>query len=156
MAEAGTIRRYEKVIRESSMPPRDFYLSRHMYSHVFFLDRGLCVSPIPGRGDPHARTPYDSTCGLGKPASRNACKSQKARDVMTFPGSPTAPVLLIIFNRPDTTRKVLETISRAAPSRLFVAADGPRDGSPSGQGALFTGRWTLSAVGFPGSATSST
>ena len=48
MAEAGTIRRYEKVIRESSMPPRDFYLSRHMYSHVFFRGRGLCVSPIPG------------------------------------------------------------------------------------------------------------
>ncbi len=48
MAEARTIRRYEKVIRESSMPPRDFYLSRHMYSHVFFRGRGLCVSPIPG------------------------------------------------------------------------------------------------------------
>jgi hypothetical protein len=48
MAEAGTIRRYQKVIRESSMPPRDFYLSRHMYSHVFFRGRGLCVSPIPG------------------------------------------------------------------------------------------------------------
>jgi hypothetical protein len=48
MAEAGTIRRYEKIIRESSMPPRDFYLSRHMYSHVFFRGRGLCVSPIPG------------------------------------------------------------------------------------------------------------
>jgi hypothetical protein len=48
MAEVGTIRRYEKIIRESSMPPRDFYLSRHMYSHVFFRGRGLCVSPIPG------------------------------------------------------------------------------------------------------------
>jgi hypothetical protein len=48
MAEVSTIRRYEKIIRESSMPPRDFYLSRHMYSHVFFRGRGLCVSPIPG------------------------------------------------------------------------------------------------------------
>jgi hypothetical protein len=48
MAEASTIRRYERVIRESSMPPRDFYLSRHMYSHIFFRGRGLCVSPIPG------------------------------------------------------------------------------------------------------------
>ncbi len=48
LAEAGTIRRYEKIIRQSSMPPRDFYLSRHMYSHVFFRGRGMCVSPIPG------------------------------------------------------------------------------------------------------------
>ena len=48
MAEAGTIRRYEKVIRRSSNPPRDFYLSRHMYSHIFFRGRGLCLSPIPG------------------------------------------------------------------------------------------------------------
>jgi hypothetical protein len=49
---------------------------------------------------------------------------------MTFPSSPTAPVLLIIFNRPDTTRTVLKAVSRAAPSRLFVAADGPREGRP--------------------------
>ncbi len=48
MAEAGTIRRYEQIIRQSSMPPEDFYLSRHMYSHVFFRGRGLCLSPIPG------------------------------------------------------------------------------------------------------------
>jgi hypothetical protein len=48
LAEAGTVRRYEKIIRQSSIPPRDFYLSRHMYSHIFFRGRGLCVSPIPG------------------------------------------------------------------------------------------------------------
>ena len=50
---------------------------------------------------------------------------------MNGPSSTTAPVLLIIFNRPETTRKVLEAIGRAAPSRLFVAADGPRSGSPT-------------------------
>ncbi|CAN5363995.1 hemolytic protein HlpA [soil metagenome] len=36
------------------------------------------------------------------------------------------PVLLVVFNRPDSTRKVLETIRIARPSRLYVAADGPR------------------------------
>lgn len=36
------------------------------------------------------------------------------------------PVALIIFNRPDTTEKVFEAISRAKPSKLFVIADGPR------------------------------
>jgi len=36
------------------------------------------------------------------------------------------PVLLLIFNRPDTTRQVFEAIRRAQPRQLFVAADGPR------------------------------
>jgi len=36
------------------------------------------------------------------------------------------PVLLIAFRRPDTTRKVLEAIRQVAPTRLFVACDGPR------------------------------
>lgn len=35
-------------------------------------------------------------------------------------------VLLIAFNRPDTTRKVLDCIRKAAPPRLYIAADGPR------------------------------
>lgn len=36
------------------------------------------------------------------------------------------PVLFIIFNRPDTTERVFEEIRKAKPSKLFVAADGPR------------------------------
>lgn len=37
-----------------------------------------------------------------------------------------APILLLIFNRPDTTAQVFNSIARAKPRRLFVAADGPR------------------------------
>lgn len=37
-----------------------------------------------------------------------------------------APVLLVIFNRPDLTRRVFERIRDAKPARLFIAADGPR------------------------------
>ncbi len=37
-----------------------------------------------------------------------------------------SPVLLIVFNRPEPTAKVLEAIRAARPSRLYVAADGPR------------------------------
>lgn len=37
------------------------------------------------------------------------------------------PVLFLIFNRPDTTRRVFEAIRQAKPVRLFVAADGPRE-----------------------------
>ena len=36
------------------------------------------------------------------------------------------PVLLVIFNRPDTTLKVLNGIREARPKKLYVAADGPR------------------------------
>jgi hypothetical protein len=39
------------------------------------------------------------------------------------------PVLFLIFNRPETTRLVLDAIRQAAPPRLFVAADGPRPGN---------------------------
>lgn len=36
------------------------------------------------------------------------------------------PVVLIIFNRPDTTAKVFQAIRQAKPSQLLVIADGPR------------------------------
>lgn len=36
------------------------------------------------------------------------------------------PVLFIIFNRPDTTVKVLAEIRKVKPKRLYIAADGPR------------------------------
>src|SRR5690606_37151347 len=41
------------------------------------------------------------------------------------------PVLLIIFNRPDTARLVLEAILKVRPPRLYIAADGPRPGIES-------------------------
>jgi hypothetical protein len=39
---------------------------------------------------------------------------------------PIPPILLIIFNRPDTTSLVLNSIKNAQPKQLFIAADGPR------------------------------
>lgn len=36
------------------------------------------------------------------------------------------PVLLIVFNRLDTVKRVFEPIRAAKPKRLYVAADGPR------------------------------
>jgi hypothetical protein len=38
----------------------------------------------------------------------------------------SVPVLLIIFNRPEMTRRALEAISRSKPKTLLVAADGAR------------------------------
>jgi len=43
----------------------------------------------------------------------------------------TSPVLLLCFNRPDTTQRVLEAIATYRPAHLFVACDGPRDHVPS-------------------------
>jgi len=45
------------------------------------------------------------------------------------------PVLFLVFNRPDITRKVFEKIRQAKPPRLYVAADGPRKDKP-GEEAL--------------------
>ncbi|MCX6757179.1 MAG: nucleotide-diphospho-sugar transferase [Candidatus Nomurabacteria bacterium] len=36
------------------------------------------------------------------------------------------PILFIIFNRPETTKRVFEAICQAQPKQLFIAADGPR------------------------------
>lgn len=40
-------------------------------------------------------------------------------------------VLLVIFNRPETTRIVFEAIRKAKPPRLYIAADGPRPEVPT-------------------------
>jgi hypothetical protein len=44
--------------------------------------------------------------------------------------TPSVPVIFAIFNRPDTTRQVFETIRAAKPTKLLVVADGPRANRP--------------------------
>jgi hypothetical protein len=44
------------------------------------------------------------------------------------PPSPLkTPVLFLIFNRIETTKKVFEEIRKAKPPRLYIASDGPRE-----------------------------
>ncbi|RAJ25581.1 nucleotide-diphospho-sugar transferase [Pedobacter cryoconitis] len=38
----------------------------------------------------------------------------------------SSPILFLIFNRPDTTAQVFNEIRKTRPSRLYIAADGPR------------------------------
>lgn len=38
------------------------------------------------------------------------------------------PILFLVFNRPDTTQKVFRQIREIQPEKLFIAADGPRNG----------------------------
>ena len=39
----------------------------------------------------------------------------------------TAPILFLIFNRPDTAEKVFNKIRQVKPKKLYISADGPRD-----------------------------
>src|ERR1700758_2791422 len=41
-------------------------------------------------------------------------------------GTLQSPVALFVFNRPDTTRRVFEAISKIRPAKLLLIADGPR------------------------------
>ena len=42
----------------------------------------------------------------------------------------TVPVVMIIFNRPETTARVFEVIRRIRPKQLLIVADGPRPDRP--------------------------
>ena len=42
----------------------------------------------------------------------------------------TTPIAFIIFNRPDTTKKVFEEIRLAKPKKLYIIADGARSNKP--------------------------
>ena len=45
-------------------------------------------------------------------------------------------VLLLAWRRPETTRQVIDAIRGAAPSRMFLACDGPRHGRPDDDAAV--------------------
>ena len=49
----------------------------------------------------------------------------------SFVGNNTPPVVMLVFNRPELTRAVLDQIRPARPSVLLVVADGPRPGHPA-------------------------
>jgi hypothetical protein len=42
-----------------------------------------------------------------------------------------SPVLFLVFNRPETTRRVFQEIKTAKPKRLYISADGPRADKPA-------------------------
>ena len=58
----------------------------------------------------------------------------------------TPAVLFAIFNRPSTTEIVFEEIRKAKPSKLFVAADGPRANVPGDREKCDAARTIISKV----------
>lgn len=60
-----------------------------------------------------------------------------------------SPVLLLIYNRPHETRRVLDQIRKAQPSQLFVVADGPKS-QPQEDYALVTrARAVINEIDWP-------
>jgi hypothetical protein len=56
------------------------------------------------------------------------------------------PIVLLIFNRPDTTEQVFAEIARAKPQKLFVIADGPRPDRPDDVGKCAAARAVIDHV----------
>lgn len=50
------------------------------------------------------------------------------------------PVLFIVFNRPDLTKKTFDRIKSIKPKKLYIAADGPRDKFPEDKQKCFETR----------------
>ena len=55
--------------------------------------------------------------------------------------SLNTPVLILIYNRPDTTRHVFADIKKAKPSSLYIAADGQRAEYPNSLLLWFKNEW---------------
>ncbi len=53
------------------------------------------------------------------------------------------PVLLLAFNRPEHTKKVLEVLRKVKPTQLYVAVDGPRLGRESDEQGCKAVRYLL-------------
>lgn len=61
----------------------------------------------------------------------------------------TSPVAFVIFNRPQTTRRVFEEIRRAQPPKLFVICDGARSGRPQEAQLCQEARAVIQGVDWP-------
>ncbi|MFN4083696.1 MAG: nucleotide-diphospho-sugar transferase [Bacteroidia bacterium] len=59
------------------------------------------------------------------------------------------PILFLIFNRPETTVKVFEQIALQKPSKLYIAADGPRKNKPNEDELCRQTREIVSKINWP-------
>jgi hypothetical protein len=61
----------------------------------------------------------------------------------------STPIIFIVFNRPDTTRRVFDAIAAARPQTLLLIADGPRADRPGEAERCAQVRAIASAVTWP-------
>lgn len=62
---------------------------------------------------------------------------------------PGNAVVLLVFNRPEHTARVLKVVRNARPEKLFVVADGPRKGNESDPELCARTRELLESVDWP-------
>jgi len=60
-----------------------------------------------------------------------------------------APIILIAFNRPECTARVLAALASVAPRQLFVIGDGPRPGHPTDSARVGQVRQQFERLGWP-------
>lgn len=61
-------------------------------------------------------------------------------------GFCSVPVLFLVFNRPVLARKVFAVIRKVAPSRLYVACDGPREHVPEDENRVCESRRIIEEI----------
>ncbi len=61
----------------------------------------------------------------------------------------TPAVLLLVFNRPDYFRQLIDALSMARPIRVYIAADGPRAGNTSDQEKCAQTRELIKLIDWP-------
>lgn len=59
------------------------------------------------------------------------------------------PVALFLFNRPEPTQRVFESLRAVRPARLFLVADGPRPGHAADAARCAAARRVVEAVDWP-------
>ena len=63
--------------------------------------------------------------------------------------SLVTPIAFLVFNRPETTRRVFDAIAWARPQKLLVVADGPRAGHPTDVDNCIAARAVVERVDWP-------
>lgn len=61
----------------------------------------------------------------------------------------TPPILFLVFNRPEETKRVLEVIRQYAPQEIYLAADGPREGNSNDATNCTKVKEVLSTIDWP-------
>jgi glycosyltransferase involved in cell wall biosynthesis len=59
------------------------------------------------------------------------------------------PIVIFIFNRPDCTQSVFSSIAAIQPERLFIVADGPRDGNIDDEQLCAAARLVTENISWP-------
>lgn len=59
------------------------------------------------------------------------------------------PVLLIIFNRPDKVKRLINSLREVKPAKVYVSADGPRDAVPTDSSRCALARDVIGQIDWP-------